>query len=155
MLLLLFYYANALPLSAQKHGVIHRTEASLDDTKRVVRAKLGLEPSVNLELAQLRGGSRIVLEDGQFVSIHLSCDVVTHKDSSPSRMLLYYTSYRGRLSCILRHTPGSPPSGCPSHPIRPPTLDHTRYGHDGASSKETQNETIHCSYPDPQRKCQR
>jgi hypothetical protein len=137
----------------KQHGIIHRTEASLDDTKRVVRAKLGLEPSVNVELAQLRGGSRIVLEDGQFVSIHLSCDGVTHKGSSYSRMLLYYTPCRGRFSCILRHTPCQPSGGCPSHPIRHPTLE--RYADHSTSYEETQNEAIHRSYPDPQRKCQR
>ncbi|KIM29783.1 hypothetical protein M408DRAFT_107455 [Serendipita vermifera MAFF 305830] len=38
-------------------------ETSLDETKRVVRAKLGLEPAVDLQLAQLRGGHKIVLED--------------------------------------------------------------------------------------------
>ena len=43
------------------------TETSLDDTKRVVRAKLGLEPTVDVELAQLRGERKIVLEDGELV----------------------------------------------------------------------------------------
>ena len=50
----------------QKRRVIPPLEASLDDTKRVVRAKLSLKPGVDVKLAQLRGTSKIVLDDGSF-----------------------------------------------------------------------------------------
>jgi hypothetical protein len=39
-------------------------EHSLDDIKRVVRRKLGLTDDLDVQLAQIRGNSSIVLEDG-------------------------------------------------------------------------------------------
>ncbi len=39
-------------------------EQSLDETKNVVRKKLGLDHDAAIELAQLRDGKRIDLEDG-------------------------------------------------------------------------------------------
>jgi len=40
------------------------SETSLEDTKRVVRRKLGLADNAKVQLAQMRGGNAIVLEDG-------------------------------------------------------------------------------------------
>jgi hypothetical protein len=39
-------------------------EQSLEETKQIVRKKLGLGSDTPIELAQLRGGKRIDLEDG-------------------------------------------------------------------------------------------
>jgi hypothetical protein len=41
-----------------------REEQSLEETKDVVRRKLGLECDAPIELVQLRDGRRIDLEDG-------------------------------------------------------------------------------------------
>ena len=40
------------------------SETSLEETKRVVRGKLGLADNAKIQLAQMRGGNAIVLEDG-------------------------------------------------------------------------------------------
>lgn len=45
-------------------------EQSLDETKDVVRKKLGLGHDAAVQLAQLRDGKRIDLEDGVFILFH-------------------------------------------------------------------------------------
>ncbi len=41
-------------------------ENTLEETRKLVREKLGLASDINLRLVQLRGGARVDLEDGTF-----------------------------------------------------------------------------------------
>lgn len=50
-----------------------RVESSLEDIKGLVRQKLGLAGSVRIDLAQVRAGSTIVLEDGAAFSPYTDC----------------------------------------------------------------------------------
>ena len=60
--------------SATAHDTF--TEKTLEDTKRVVRGKLGLDNNVHITLEQIREGRTIDLEDGT-LSLRLSFSVLT------------------------------------------------------------------------------
>jgi hypothetical protein len=64
-------------------------ERSLDETKNVVRKKLGLCQDTAVELAQLRDGKRIDLEDGVFIPqpFRKKPNSLQTKTLKPSRLL--------------------------------------------------------------------
>lgn len=46
-------------------SLVWALETSLEETRGIVRRKLGLKDDAGIQLAQIRGGSLIVLEDGR------------------------------------------------------------------------------------------
>ena len=63
-----------MPKYAQLAAHTFRAEQTLEETKSIVRKKLSLPFQASFRLVQLRGGSRVDLEDGAFVLL-LSCPI--------------------------------------------------------------------------------
>ena len=63
-----------MPKYAQLAAHTSRAEQTLEETKSIVRKKLSLPSQTSFRLVQLRGGSRVDLEDGAFKFVlPLSC----------------------------------------------------------------------------------